>query len=50
VVLFSSRSAGTVMHSGKSAYEVGDYRPSWPTCDDAVHWEPFTGTIQLSND
>lgn len=45
IVLFTSSKRGTLMHNNSGDTQIGSYSDTWPES-----WEPFLGTIELSND
>lgn len=45
IVLFTNPQTGVVIHNPSGATHIGGYSDSW-----VESWEPFLGTIELSND
>lgn len=45
IVLFSDLNTGVCLHSERLGDKAGDYNDSW-----GDHWQPFTGSITLSNE
>ena len=50
IMLFCGQKEGTVVYCGSDTYEVGHHSEFWIPIDDEEQWEPFTGTVTLSNE
>jgi hypothetical protein len=48
VVLFHNPTSGIVIIAAERI--AGYYSTAWQECNDGNYWQPFTGTITLSND
>ena len=50
IVMFFSEEKGLLLYKGNSDCNNYEYAKNWASCYITDIWEPFTGTITLSND
>jgi len=50
IVMFTGRNEGVVLHTNNLIHRNGEFVDNFVACTDKSVWEPFCGTIELSND
>ena len=50
IIMFTEPNCGVVLHTNNLVHKNGEYYDNFVVCTDKSVWEPFVGTIELSND